>query len=120
MCGSCSFKMANKQGLSDKPVIVNANAVAQLKTKEIMVCIYSASPAKFKNAFSNVMVNGSPLSDEINSQADVENLALIHDKGLDTQNFGIDVFKVARAVAKTHTPEEIKNTLMTFCILIYF
>lgn len=114
MCGgSCNFKMSNKQGLAGLPVILNANAVAQLKTKEIMVCIYSASPTKFKNAFSKIMVNGTPLSDEINSQADVENLAIIHDNGLDTQNFGIDVFKVARAVAKTHTPEEIKNASCT-------
>lgn len=114
MCsGSCRFKMSNKNGLAGLPVILNASAVAELRTREIMVCIYSASPSKFKAAFSNVMVNGTPLSDEITCQADVENLALLHDKGLDTQNFGVDVFKVARAVAKTHTPEEIKNASCT-------
>lgn len=118
MCGSCKFTLASKEKLSGFPVIVDANSLANYKTKEIMVCIYSASPSKFKAAFKDVMLNGTPLSDEINSQKDVENLALIHDNGQDIEKFGVDVLKVARAVARTHTPEEIQNASCTIGLQI--
>lgn len=97
MCG-CKFKSGSAESLKDMAVVLDANDVAAYRTKDIMLCIYSASPAKFQSAFSNVMFNGSKLSDEITSGADIVYLAQIHDSGKDVSEFKVDFLKIAQGI----------------------
>lgn len=105
-CAACSFKIGSSQTLNT-PIILAVNDVAAYKTRDIMLCIYSASPEKFKAAYRNVKLNDSPISDEIIDMKSVENLAIIHDAGNDVKMFKVDFLKIAQNIK--HTQAELEN-----------
>lgn len=97
MCG-CKFKAGSAESLKDMAVVLDANDVAAYRTKDIMLCIYSASPSKFQAAYSGIMINGSKLSDEIVSGQEVIYLAKLHDQGMDKKQFNVDFLKIAQGI----------------------